>query len=100
MRAAEYAHLYKTTRWQRIRAHQLAGEPLCRMCAGAGRVTAATVCDHVTPHKGDVTAFHAGPFQSLCKTCHDGAKAQQEATGHLRGCDAEGVPFDQASHWR
>lgn len=36
-----------------------------------GRVTEATVCDHVMPHKGNVVKFWAGPFQSLCKHHHD-----------------------------
>src|SRR6266404_1730756 len=33
-------------------AHQLRIEPLCRLCLEAGRVTPATVADHVTPHRG------------------------------------------------
>lgn len=74
-----YRRWYKTERWQRIRAFQLASEPLCRMCNSVGRVTAALVCDHVTPHRGDEEAFFAGPFQSLCKPCHDGPKQSHEA---------------------
>ena len=61
-----------------------------------GRVVAATICDHITPHKGDVAAFYAGPFQSLCKPCHDGAKQQLERSGVLRGCDTEGNPVGRA----
>jgi 5-methylcytosine-specific restriction endonuclease McrA len=58
------------------------------------RITAATVCDHITPHKGDLTKFwNAGNLQSLCKPCHDGAKQQLEKTGKLRGCDEQGIPF-------
>lgn len=73
--------LYGTARWQRLRAHQLAHEPLCRACRAEGRVTPATVCDHVTPHRGDVALFWRGPFQSLCKPHHDGAKQREEQQG-------------------
>ena len=70
--------LYKTARWVTIRLAQLFDEPLCRMCAADGRVTIATVCDHVEPHRGDVERFFAGPFQSLCKLCHDSRKQRAE----------------------
>src|SRR5262249_53706994 len=46
---------YCTAGWQRRRAHQLLVEPLCRLCLEAGRVTPATVADHVEPHRGDLT---------------------------------------------
>lgn len=54
-----------------MRAGQLRKQPLCEVCQSKGRVTEATVCDHVSPHKGNVDAFWAGPFQSLCKHHHD-----------------------------
>ena len=80
--AKPWRRLYGTARWQRLRAEQLAREPLCRMCAEAGRVTAATVCDHVDPHRGDEAKFWAGPFQSLCDAapwrCHSRAKQREE----------------------
>src|SRR5260370_7768422 len=53
-------------------------EPLCRLCLEAGRVTPATVADHVTPHRGDFTAFRLGELRSLCADCHnslDGTKS-------------------------
>lgn len=95
-----WAHLYKTARWQRIRAAQLTAMPLCAYCLEMGRTTAATVCDHVTPHKGDEGLFYGGPFQSLCKPCHDGVKAEEEARGYRKGCDASGAPLDAPPHWR
>lgn len=76
--ADAYRGWYKLARWRRIRAGQLAKEPLCRMCSVMGRVTAATICDHAEPHRGDPVKFWAGPFQSLCKTHHDGAKQAWE----------------------
>jgi hypothetical protein len=76
-----------------MRKAQLAKEPLCRYCQQMGRVTAATVCDHITPHRGDVALFYAGPFQSLCATCHSSAKQAEEKSGVVRGCDVDGKPF-------
>ncbi|OBQ69386.1 hypothetical protein A9K72_09085 [Mesorhizobium loti] len=73
---------YKTARWQRLRAHQLAEEPLCRNCKKHGRITAATVCDHIERHGGDPDRFWNGPFQSLCDQapwrCHSSEKQRQE----------------------
>jgi hypothetical protein len=43
----------------------------------------ATVCDHVTPHRGDVAKFWSGPFQSLCQPCHDREKQRAEAASRL-----------------
>jgi 5-methylcytosine-specific restriction enzyme A len=70
--------LKKTSRWQKLRAEQLRAEPLCRMHSARGEVVEATICDHVEPHRGDLEKFWAGPFQSLCKACHDGEKQRLE----------------------
>lgn len=86
-------HLYASKRWKELRLRQLAKEPLCRMCQALGLVVAANTCDHIVPHRGDVEKFWGGPFQSLCRTCHSGAKQQLEKSGTLRGCSQDGVPF-------
>ncbi len=69
---------YNLALWQRRRAHQLASEPLCRVCAAAGKVTPATIADHVIPHRGDWTLFAGGELQSLCKFHHDSTKQAAE----------------------
>lgn len=66
----EYTHLYKTARWQRIRRAKLAQDPLCEWCLESETVTAASEVHHVTPHRGDMALFYAGPFVSTCKPCH------------------------------
>ncbi len=71
---------YKLALWQRRRAHQLASEPLCRMCADTGKVISATIADHVTPHRGDWSLFASGELQSLCKFHHDSTKRIEENT--------------------
>jgi len=93
-----WAHLYDR-RWRRRRAEQLRLHPLCAYCERSrGIVVAATVADHITPHRGDLALF-AGPLQSLCDACHNGAKQELEATGHLRGCDVQGNPLDPNHPW-
>lgn len=85
--------------WRKRRSEQLRLHPLCRLCADIwGRVTAATVADHITPHRGNPVLF-AGPLQSLCASCHSGWKQQLETSGRIRGCDASGIPLDRAHHW-
>jgi 5-methylcytosine-specific restriction protein A len=76
---SETRPLYKTARWRTLRAVQLSASPVCRLCEGEGRTTAATVCDHVSPHRGDVESFWRGPFQSLCVHCHNTTKQREEA---------------------
>ena len=64
-------------KWQRYRASYLAKHPLCESCMLTGRTTAATVVDHITPHKGDLDLFNAAAnHQALCKPCHDSKTAR------------------------
>jgi 5-methylcytosine-specific restriction endonuclease McrA len=72
---------YGSQRWRRMAKAQLAAEPLCCMCAAEGRVEAAAVADHVTPHRGNWTLFWEGRLQSLCRHHHNSAKQREEAGG-------------------
>jgi 5-methylcytosine-specific restriction enzyme A len=94
----QHSHLYATARWKKRRARLLRDEPLCRMCKAVGRLTPATIADHITPHRGDPEAFE-GPIQPLCPTCHSAAKQAQEHSGMLRGGDIDGIPVDPNHHW-
>ncbi|WP_455275120.1 HNH endonuclease [Ralstonia thomasii] len=101
MATTEVKRLYGTKRWFRLRHRQLSLHPLCALCEKLGKVTPATIADHVTRHRGDETLFFdANNLQSLCKRCHDGAKQQLEKSGTLRGCDVDGIPLDAGHHWR
>jgi len=87
-------------RWKHARARYLAAHPLCVYCARQGFIVLATVVDHIEPHKGDPVLFwNEDNWQGLCTPCHDGAKAELERTGRLRGCDANGLPLDDAHPW-
>jgi 5-methylcytosine-specific restriction enzyme A len=85
---------YDGRRWRKFRLQYLYEHPLCVFCKQDGRLTAATIVDHVTPHGGnDPVKFWSGPFQALCKLHHDGAKKSSEIRGVMRGCDESGNPI-------
>jgi len=96
--AEAYRRLYKLARWNGkhgVRAQQLKKQPLCEMCRKAGRLTKATVCDHVDPKsKLTVEGFFAGPFQSLCAPCHDITKRTLEIRGYSDALGEDGWPTD------
>ena len=65
-------------RWRKFRTAYLSAHPLCVMCEAEGKTEAATVVDHVTPHRGDMVLFWQGPFQALCAAHHSRHKQRQE----------------------
>lgn len=85
-----------TTRWDKARKTFLREHPLCRMCQGQGRVAAATVVDHIVPHRGDQALFwNTDNWQPLCKSHHDSAKQAEEAHGYSSEVGLDGWPLDQ-----
>ena len=86
--------LYHTARWLRRRQAQLRNEPLCRYCMDRGEVTAATVVDHIIPHRGDPVLFWASPVQSLCATHHSGSKQREEHQGYSIEIGIDGYPIE------
>lgn len=93
--AKAYRRLYNNRAWRTRRAELLMDEPLCRYCARQGRVTAATVADHIEPHRGDLDLFE-GELQPLCAPCHSSAKQREEHGGYSGAMDLEGYPIDPA----
>lgn len=60
------------SRWQKARVRYLHSHPLCVECKKQGRITQATVVDHIVPHRGDQKLFwDESNWQPLCKPCHD-----------------------------
>ena len=61
-----------TYRWEQARIQFLREHPLCAECERNGKVTAATVVDHIKDHKGNHDLFwNVNNWQPLCKHCHD-----------------------------
>jgi len=70
-RASSFERGY-SSQWQRARKHFLTKHPLCSKCERNGKLTPATVVDHIKPHRGDAVLFwDEGNWQPLCKKCHD-----------------------------
>lgn len=64
--------------WQRARLAFLVANPLCVTCLAEGRVTSASVVDHVKPHRGDEGRFwDEGNWQSLCERHHNAKSARE-----------------------
>jgi len=86
--------------WQKYRVGYLRSHPICKMCHDQGRLTAATVVDHIAPHEGDQAKFwDKTNHQALCKPCHDRHKQRLEKSGRVVGCDVTGMPIDPNHHW-
>ena len=97
--AQEYRRLYRTRRWREVRADQLSRHPLCAMCLEHGRITAATICNHVDKDaKQTEEGFFAGPFTSLCAQHHDSTQQRDERridSGKMpiQACGPDGWPL-------
>ena len=84
---------YKLVAWKRIRGQRLAADPLCVMCLAEGKTTAATVVDHVMPHKGKRELFFSyANTQSLCETHHNRDKQRMEARGEVNDAPPSSEP--------
>ena len=67
--------------WQQARLVHLSAHPLCAYCERDDRVTAASVVDHIIPHRGDMKLFwDRSNWQSLCRPCHDIVKKREECS--------------------
>lgn len=59
-------------KWRKRRKLYLSKHPLCVKCERAGKLTTATVVDHIVPHRGnEVLMWDEDNWQALCKPCHD-----------------------------
>lgn len=66
-------------KWRKAREAYLREHPLCVMCQADGHVTAATVVDHIVPHRGDQALFwRRSNWQSLCAMHHSRDKQREE----------------------
>lgn len=90
-------YLYNRKAWKELRLDHLAKEPLCVFCQREGKLTPATVVDHITPHKGNLDLFfNDNNLQSLCKLHHDSSKQKAEIRKiNQIGCDINGLPIDE-----
>ena len=84
-----------SSRWEKARATFLQAHPWCLICAKQGLRIAATVVDHIIPHKGDPRLFwDKKNWQALCKPHHDSTKQRAEKRGYSDEIGADGLPTD------
>lgn len=76
-----------TSAWRRARESFLRAHPLCAEHERGGGLAAASVVDHIKPHRGDMKLFwDRSNWQGLCKPCHDVKTATQDGGfGNARG---------------
>lgn len=80
----QWKYLYNRTAWKKMRLAHLRAYPLCVQCLQDGKSVAATIVDHVEPHKGNVEVFFTlDNLQSLCKMHHD-RKTWQEGNSQSK----------------
>lgn len=61
-----------TSRWDKARKGFLRSHATCVHCLAVGKVTEATVVDHIVPHCGDQGLFwNYDNWQALCARCHN-----------------------------
>ena len=80
-----WQHLYDTGRWRKLRLLHLDAHRFCVMCGQEGRIAAASVVDHITPHKGNEALFWDDTnWQSLCNRCHNRHKQAEDRSGKAK----------------
>jgi 5-methylcytosine-specific restriction protein A len=68
---------------QAIRQRLFQAHPLCVLCSADGRVTLATIRDHVIP-LAEGGRDDATNEQAICQTCSDAKTAQESKRGRAR----------------
>lgn len=96
--AGKWAYLYKTRRWQNLKAWKLGQNPLCEYCEKLQKYVKSKVVDHIVPHKGNADLmWDENNLQALCIRCHDNVKRREERTGQQYSTEigADGFPIDR-----
>jgi len=83
--------------WQKARNTFLLSHPCCRMCEEEGRVTRATVVDHIIPHKGDQKLFWdtRNNWQALCTKHHSATKQRIENGKEIKRTGVDGWKVEE-----
>lgn len=97
-RLAAAAAVYNSRRWKKLRAAFRDENPLCRLCAAAGRVEGARDVDHRIPVdvRPDL-AYEWDNLQALCRACHTRKTAAEQGLVEREPMDAEPPPPPSAA---
>ena len=73
------------SRWRVRSKLYLKANPLCVECNRKGKLTPATVVDHIKPHRGaPLLMWDETNWQALCKPCHDRKTGRQDSTPNYK----------------
>ena len=70
-------------RWEKARTRFLKAHPLCVRCMEQGRLTRATVVDHIIPHRGDARPC----FKEKCGSPAGQGRKGADADADTESCD-------------
>ncbi len=90
---------YSSPEWTQIKADRLARQPWCERHLRRGQQVRATVVNQVGRYRGERKRFFGGPFESVCKPCHDSAIQRDPARGVSTGVDLAGRPTGPDHPW-
>lgn len=75
---AQRQAMYNNERWRKARKRFLRDNPLCVECRKQNLIVAATVVDHIVPHKGDERLFwDESNWGAKCAQCHNAKSARE-----------------------
>ena len=80
------SEFYHSSAWKKLRNRFIRSNPLCVMCEENGRVTPASMVDHITPIKDGGATLDERNLQSLCDPCHN-SKTAQEKVGRVESLE-------------
>ena len=68
---------YQSTEWKALKKKVLNYEPLCRECKKNGKLTKATMVDHIVEIKKGGAPLDINNLQPLCWSCHSRKSAKE-----------------------
>ena len=88
--------LYSSRRWNRLSKLWLRIHPICAQCERQGKTEIAVLTHHVEPQReGDhETKFWAGPYEGLCRDCHEAQHGRPVALPYRKDIGLDGQPLD------
>ena len=69
-RDQEAQSFYNSNAWRKLRARFLIEHPFCVECRKQGKLTKATVVDHIIPIRKGGPTLDEDNLQPLCSSCH------------------------------
>ena len=80
-KSAKWHSLYETSEWRKRRREFLKKYPICVICGKP-----ATIADHITPHRGDLSLFYDEQnLQPMCQACHSRKTLKENNYFHAKG---------------